>query len=75
MNVAERVGRRLRAARDGRGLTRKQVCDRLGINQASLYRYESGTSEPALEIINTLCELYGVSLASVVDLENAKPAI
>lgn len=75
MTVAERIGRRLKEARVWRGFTRKQVCQRIGKDGGTLFRYETGKSEPPFELLSKLCKLYGVTMAAVVDPKNAKNTV
>ena len=43
-------------------LTQRQVADFLGIAQPSYIRYENGSSEPSLENLVKLSELFDVSV-------------
>lgn len=43
------------------GLTQREVAERLGISQPSYVRYENGTSEPTLENLAKLADLFDVS--------------
>ena len=43
------------------GLTQRQVAEALGISQPSYIRYENGTSEPTLENLVKLADLFDVS--------------
>ncbi len=42
-------------------LTQRQVAEKLGISQPSYIRYENGTSEPTLENLVKLADLFDVS--------------
>lgn len=68
------VGDRLRAARENKRLKQTQVKDRTGIHNKTLSGYENGVSEPDLETLRTLANLYEVSVDSLmatgVDLKN-----
>ena len=44
------------------GYTQRQVAEYLGISQPSYIRYENGSSEPTLENLAKLAELYKVSV-------------
>lgn len=44
--TAKEVGRVMRDARRFRGLSQREVADRMGVNQATLSRYEHGESTP-----------------------------
>lgn len=64
-NVMKRkiaVSRRLKKAREESGLTQKQVADKLELKKTTLSGYENGKSEPSMETLVQLANLYGVSL-------------
>ena len=49
------------------GLTQVEVSERLSISQAAYSRFEKGEIEMSLTKLLELCDMYGVSLASLVD--------
>lgn len=51
----------LKQARSKRGLTQKQVADKIGIGQSTYKNYECGTREPCGDKIVALADLFGVS--------------
>lgn len=55
------VGVRLRNARDRKNLKQTQVMEKTGINNKTLSGYENGVSEPDLDSLNRLAELYEVT--------------
>ncbi len=56
------LGERLRKARERANLKQIQVYEHTNINNKTLSRYERGGSEPDIDTIKTLAELYDVSL-------------
>jgi transcriptional regulator with XRE-family HTH domain len=56
-----KVGRRLKKARQNKGLTQVQVKRLTNINNKTLSGYENGVSEPDYETLKTLADLYNVS--------------
>lgn len=44
------------------GLTQRQVAEALGISQPSYIRYENGSSEPTLENLAKIADLFDVSV-------------
>lgn len=56
------VSRRLKKAREESGLTQKEVADKLELKKTTLSGYENGKSEPSMETLVQLANLYGVSL-------------
>lgn len=55
------IGSRLRAARERKKLKQIQVKEKTGINNKTLSGYENGVSEPDLETLKILANLYEVS--------------
>lgn len=56
------LGDRLRLARERKSLTQVAVRERTGINNKTLSGYEKGVSEPDIETLRKLAELYEVSI-------------
>ncbi len=56
------LGDRLRIARERAGLTQLEAAKRLQINNKTLSRYEHGGSEPNVETLTRLAQLYKVSV-------------
>lgn len=59
MNI---FGKRLRAERKRKGLTIKDMAQKVGICQNSLSSYERGRNEPSMFILGILAETLGVSM-------------
>ncbi len=53
---------RLKELRKSYGYTQRQVAERLCISQPSYIRYENGSSEPTLENLAALADLFDVSV-------------
>lgn len=66
------IGDRLREARERRNLKQTQVMARTGINNKTLSGYEKGVSEPDIETLRILSELYGVSVDWLSGKEKTK---
>ena len=52
---------RLAALRKGRGLTQQQLSERVSVHVQQLKRYESGSSQPTLEVIRKLATALSVN--------------
>lgn len=52
---------RLVSFRKAKGLTQKALADRVGIHVIQIHRYESGSSQPSLEVIKKLALALSVS--------------
>ncbi len=56
----DEIGRRFRQLREQTGLTQKQVSELLGRNQQSINHWETGYSQPNIETLIELLNLYGI---------------
>jgi transcriptional regulator with XRE-family HTH domain len=54
----------LRAYRDRKHLTRKQVAAFMGIGEPAIYRWENGQASPSLRDVMRLAQLYEISPAA-----------
>ena len=50
----------LKSARESRGLTQKQAAESLGVSDRTYSKWETGETEPGIELICRLAELYGM---------------
>lgn len=57
----------LRLARNGSGLTQKQVADKLGVVESCYANWEQGRSEPNIENLRKLSEIFDISLDDLVN--------
>jgi transcriptional regulator with XRE-family HTH domain len=53
--------KRLAALRKQRGLTQQALADQVGVHLSQMRRYESGTSQPTLEVLRSLAIALSVS--------------
>ena len=71
MPIDPSFGSRLRALRESRGLSRDDLALVAGVDDALLYRYESGRSLPGWEIV---CRLADALDCSLEQLRRDEPA-
>ena len=64
--VPEAVGRRVREARAGRGLTLDQLAERSGVSRRMIVNVEAGTSNASIATLLRLATALRVSLADLV---------
>lgn len=60
------VGRRLRTARRGAGLTQKQLADELGVESITVSRWEREVTSPSLPRLRRIAELTGTTVSDLV---------
>ena len=64
----QELGRRLRAARESRGLSLAEVARESGISRRYLTDAEAGRANPSLQLLLTLSHTLGQSVSSLVDI-------
>lgn len=58
----------LKAARVNAGFTQKEAAEKLGISNATLCKWEQGSSMPNIQQVQQICDLYGVSYDNLIFL-------
>ena len=61
-----KLGRRVKAAREQRGLSQEALASKAGISRGYLARLEIGRHEPSLTMLETLAKALKVKLADLV---------
>ena len=68
-SIYKHVGARLRALRQGRGLTQAQVAALVGVSPQQYQKYEDAQTKCSLAALLTLASYYGVPAATIIDPE------
>lgn len=63
---------KLRALREARNLTQKQVAARVGISKAMVSAYETASKAPSIDVLIRLARLYGVSVDYLICVDAQK---
>jgi transcriptional regulator with XRE-family HTH domain len=67
--IIERIGTVAKAARQMKGLSQSEVCERAGIHNASLSRLEQGkASKPGIVKVGKVANALGYSMADFFEL-------
>lgn len=61
---------RLKELREERGLTQKELGKMIGGQQANIYNYEVGRTEPSIDILKQFADIFGVSVGYLVGAED-----
>ena len=69
--LAYDFGLRLKKLRDAKGLSQKELAQKLGVSKGTVYGYENNTQSPSLENAAKLALLLDTSLDYLAGLENA----
>jgi len=68
-----RVHNRLAVLRTERGLSRRQLADKLGINYQTIGYIERGDYNPSLELALTIAELFRLPIEAIFSLKPMTP--
>ena len=60
----------LRAIREERDLTQKELADKIGVSHTNIYNYEVGRTEPSIEMLIKLSEALDVSVGYLIGAED-----
>ena len=62
----------LKEERKARGISQEQLAKEIGISQAQISYYESGTNEPTIGICIRIADYYGITLDELFGKDNKK---
>lgn len=62
LNGMKQLGMRLRALREGIGLSQSKFADVIGSTQSSINRYENGQATPTVELLRKYADYFDVSM-------------
>ena len=62
----KQLGMRLRALREGIGLSQSKFADVIGSTQSSINRYENGQATPTVELLRKYADYFDVSMDYIV---------
>lgn len=57
----------LKNARKGCGLTQQQVAKSLGVVESCYANWEQGRTEPNIEMLRKLCEIFDISIDELIN--------
>lgn len=65
-------GRRLKGLREEKGLSQKELTDRLLLNRSTYARYETSSTQPDYSTLFKLADFYGVSVDYILGRTNVR---
>ena len=63
------LGKRIADARQGSGLTQKDLADRVGVTAQAVSKWERGGSCPDISILDEIADTLGVSVSSLLGVK------
>ncbi len=69
------MGNRIRELRKSRGLTMKQLGEKLGLAESTISQYETGKRQPDNETLLELGEIFDVTVGYILGAEKEQPHV
>ncbi len=60
--ITEQTGQLIREARKAKGLTQKEMGEKMGVSESAFNRYENGTANLSLKTVEKIAEVIGVKI-------------
>ena len=67
--IYQEIGARIRALRQKRNLTQKELAQWIGVPQNTVSRWETGAYQIAIHELQVLAALFGVPLSAMIERE------
>nr|WP_165983477.1 helix-turn-helix transcriptional regulator [Macrococcus goetzii] len=64
------LGKRIKTYRNKKGITQKELADKIGVSNAVMSRYESGTRSPDFDKLKLIANELDVSIDYLLDHDN-----
>ena len=61
------IGRKIKAAREGAGLTQEDLAERMEVSRQAVSKWEVGASDPSTSNLFALAKLFGVSVEELLE--------
>ncbi len=56
----------LKTLRKSKGMTQKELADKVGVDQRTISAWEKGVCEPGFQMLAHLCEIFGETFDSIL---------
>ena len=67
------IGDRIRALRKEKGLTQKELAQKLGVSASMIGQYETSVRKPKFETVEKIADALGVNTMEIVDMSPVSP--
>ena len=71
MPVNENIGKAIKRLREERGMLQSELAKKIGVSNKAVSSWESGRTEPNLNMIKQICNVFGVTYNTLLDCGNA----
>ncbi|WP_020599874.1 helix-turn-helix domain-containing protein [Spirosoma panaciterrae] len=66
-DIKQKIGQQIREARKAKGLTQKELGEKLGVSESTVNQYESGKQNLTVDTITKIAEALGVKFSAQFD--------
>lgn len=73
--MSENFKENLQAARERKGMTQKEVAEKIGVAKSTYSLYESGNREPNVQTIKRISDLLGASADELLGIDDSQITI
>ena len=67
MDIKQRVGNQIRNARKAKGLTQKELGEKLGVADSVVTNYESGKQNLTIETLEKIADAIGIEVSKLIN--------
>ncbi|MVM36532.1 helix-turn-helix domain-containing protein [Spirosoma sp. HMF3257] len=61
-DIKQKVGQQIREARKAKGLTQKELGEKLGVGESAVNKYETGKVNPSVDTLHKIAIVLGAAL-------------
>ena len=69
------IGDRIRALRKEKGLTQKELAQKLGVSASMIGQYETSVRKPKFETVEKIADALGINIMEIVDMSPVSPSL
>lgn len=69
------IGDKIRTIRKEKGLTQKQLAQRLGVSASMVGQYETNVRKPKFETLKNFSEALDVNITELIDIDDISPSL
>lgn len=66
-DIKQQVGQQIREARKAKGLTQKELGEKLGVSESTVNQYESGKQNLTIDTLGKIADALGFSFSTLLE--------
>lgn len=69
------IGERIKMFRKEKGLTQKELAEKLGVSASMIGQYETNVRKPKFETLKNFSEALGINITDLIDIHDISPSL